>query len=196
MVDKNFNLAQQQIALDSLGLISQSIEASLNAQRQSSALSAQEAQLALVDKYALALEAIQVQEEQIDVTRNIQNFQNEQFNRQFFSTLQNLTNFKKSVKLNIEQSDKIAASRVGKAKAQVAAAGVISTEGSAQDFITQVVNESERDSKNLYMDAYNKTVQVQEELLNVRAQQVVNNFNIDTQINFNVKELERRLRFI
>lgn len=192
----NYIENQQQLALNNLSLIVQGLNDSFAAQQQLAQQAQKSAEQSYEEARFLGLAAIAAQEDQIDITRQVQDFQNQLFNRSYFSTLQNLTNYKKSVKISIEQADKVAAQRIGSSKASLAASGIVASEGAAQDFITQVTNESRKDTQNLYTQAYNNVLQSQEDLLNIRAQQTINNFNIDTQVNFNVNELERRLRYL
>lgn len=188
--------AQQQLALQALQLTVQNTQSALQNQALSAQQSNLNAQQSLLERFLFARDAVAAQQEQIDITREIQDFRNAQFDREYFGLAQNKLNFERSIKQDLETGDKVAAQRAGSVKAGAAASGVVASQGSAQDMVNSVLAESQRDTINNFKGSYNRLLQVQENMLNVKATQLLSNFNVDTQINFNVEELERRLRFI
>ena len=188
--------AQQQIALQALNLTIQGTQFDLQQQRNNAQQSNLSAQQSLLEKFLLSRDAIKNQQAQIDITKEIQDFRNAQYDREYFGLAQNKINFERSIRQDLETGDKVAAKRAGSVKAGAAASGVVASQGSAQDMINFTLAESQRDTTNQFKTSYSRLLQGQEEMLNVKATQILSNFNVDTQINFNIDELTRRLRFI
>lgn len=187
---------QQQSQLQSLGLTVQANDAALQIMKTDALLAKKDATQALVERLLFARDAIAAQKEQVDVIRQIQDFQNMQYDRKSSSLMQNTINYAKAAKLDISQQTQVAAQRVGAQKTSIAAGGVIATEGSSADVINQTIVESQKDINKTYSASYGSLLQANEEVVSLKAQQLLNNFNVDTRVNFNVEELNKRLRYI
>lgn len=192
----SYGEAQQQLALQALQLTVQGTQEALRQQSIDAQLSQVSANQSLVNSLLLAQDAIKAGEKQIEVTREIQEYQNTQYDRQYLGLAQNIISYKKAIRSDLETGDKIGAQRAGSAKASAAASGIVASEGSARDYVNSTIVESQKDTMNTFTNSYNRVLQTQEDMLGIKAQQIMSNFTTDTQVNFNIEELNRRLRFI
>lgn len=192
----SYSDVQKSMALQSLQLIVQQQQQAIQQQTLASQQAQYNANQSLVERYLLAQDAILAQQDYIKYTRDIQDFQNTQYDRQYGSALQNILNLRRSQKINLEVGDKVASSRIGSATVGAAASGVVASEGSAKDITNQILSETQKDSMNTYRDSENRILQVQEQALSTTLQKALSNWTTEEQIKFGVKALEDDVRFI
>lgn len=181
---------QKNLALQSLQFVVQQ----QNSQAQAALLASQQAQVdanqSLVVQYLQAQDAILAQEDYIKYTRDIQNFENEQLDRQYISTINNIFAQQKAADVNLETGDKVAAARMGTALSGAAASGIVAGEGSSRDVVNQIQFETQKDTMNSYKDSYNRIFQGQEKALEITLQKAFSNWTTEEQIQFSIKQLE------
>lgn len=181
---------QKNLALQSLQFVVQQ----QNSQAQAALLASQQAQVdanqSLVVQYLQAQDAILAQEDYIKYTRDIQNFENEQLDRQYISTINNIFAQQKAADVNLETGDKVAAARMGTALSGAAASGIVAGEGSSRDVVNQIQFETQKDTMNSYKDSYNRIFQGQEQALEITLQKAFSNWTTEEQIQFSIKQLE------
>jgi hypothetical protein len=140
-----------------------------------------------------AVNAVVQHNKTIEATRQIQDYQNQMYERNKFNLSVGLQELKNAVSYNAEVISNLTKQKQAETKTQSVARGVQVESGSTQDILNQIGVQGSKDQMNQFKQDRTKVKQAIENLTALNISNNMNNWQIETQIDFSNRVLSNNI---
>lgn len=144
---------------------------------------------------AVSQSAINSQVDNIRSTRIIQEFNNQIADRNINAANQAVTNLEKAMVYNVGQVNKVIQKDVGAIQQNSVSKGTLASEGASADLARERMNEGAKEVSTVTKNSLAGVKQAYENALSMTINKAMDNWNVETQIDFSNKILRNSMSF-